>query len=304
MCYDYSVISLLEAYMITEKDMQIIAEQDNNFESLSFEPNKYTIPKDQLEDKLSEYGMLAMYKKWNTYLLENGYRLACPYEWDLKRGAIIYQYDSELSVTGDHSQDVVTIFAYLRPDKVLFVYDSSNLNYFYPGYEEDVPAVLDAFYKKHYDFINYYPPTHKIEIKHANDHPYFISEESDMVYYRFDDFARLAILLDREMNKRYPFNSVRDYEKREQHFLKKTLSEPLFFHPALQKDSDECMLEMIVGCSYAEAREDCTERARSILYSLTESNQDLVEPTAEAICKLETMTDEEYIELKDKIFNL
>ena len=290
--------------MITEQDIKMIAEKENFFDILSFEPNKYTIPEGELDGKLEQYGMLRMYKKWDPYLREQGYRFAYPMEVDLKRGFIVYQYDSELSVTGDHSQDVVTMFAFLRADKILFVYESSNLNYFYPGYDEDLPAKLEAFYKKHYDFINYYADTHKIEIIHEGGNVYFISEEGEMVYYRFDDFARLAILLDREMNKRYPFNTIRDYEKREIYFLDKALTEPLFFHPGHQKDCDECVLEMLVGCSYAETREACTERARSILYSLTESNQDLVEPTAEAICKLETMTDEEYIELKDKIFNL
>ena len=290
--------------MLTEKDIEIISEQDDLFETLTFTHNKYTIPDDELEGKLEEYGMLKMYKKWDSYLTENGYTLALPYEWNLKHGAIIYRNDTDLSVTGDHSQDVVTMFAYLCADKVLFVYDSSNLNYFYPGYEEDVPAKLDAFYKKHYDFINYYAGTHKIEIRHINGNVYFISEESDMVYYRFDDFARLAILLDREMNKRYPFNTVRDYEKRERYFLEKALSEPLFFHPAFQKDCDECIFEMIVGCSYMEDPQDCTERARSIMYSLNENNKNLIEPLADAVCKLETMSEEEYLELKDKIFDL
>ena len=290
--------------MINENDVQLIADKENFFDILSFEPNKYTISGDELNRKLEEYGMLHMYKNWDPYLKEQGYKFAFPHEWDLKRGFLLYQYDTELSVTGDHSQDVVTMYAFLRADKILFVYDSSNLNYFYPGYEEDVPAKLAAFYKKHYDFINFYDGTHKIEIHHSGGNVYFISEESEMVYYRFDDFARLAILLDREMNKRYPFNTVRDYEEREKHFLEKALSEPLFFHPAFQKDCDECVLEMLVGCSYTEAREACTERAKELLYSLNEENKIFVEPLAQAVCKLEEMSDQEYLELKDKLFDL
>lgn len=290
--------------MITEKDVKIVAEKENFFDILFFEPHKYSIPEDELDEKLEQYGLLNMYKKWDSYLIENGYRFAYPMEVDLKHGFLIYQLDTELSVTGDHSQDVVTMFAFLMTDKILFVYDSSNLNYFYPGYEEDIPAKLNAFYKKHYDFINYYADTHKIEIWHTNGNVYFISEESDMVYYRFDDFARLAILLDREMNKRYPFNSIRDYEQREKHFLEKALNEPLFFHPTFQKDCDECVFEMLVGCSYMETKEECTERAKAALYSLSESNKNLVEPLAEAVCKLELMSDEEYLNIKDKIFDV
>ena len=72
--------------MITEQDIKMIAEKEGFFDILSFEPNKYTIPEDELDGKLEQYGMLRMYKKWDPYLREQGYRFAYPMNFVLSAG--------------------------------------------------------------------------------------------------------------------------------------------------------------------------------------------------------------------------
>ena len=290
--------------MITEKDIEIIKEAEGWLDMICFTPNKYTIPDDQLEEKLAAYGMLESFKRWDGELKKNGYMIAPPMEADLKHGYITYQKDTELSVTGDHSQDVVSLLAYLTAYKLMIIYDSSNLNYFHPGYPVDTEALVMRFYEKNYHFINFCSEAQKIEVQFIDGNVYFICDANEKAYFAFDDFARLAVLLDKEMNKRYPFHTPREYEEKEKNYLAQSLTSELFVHPGFQKYNDECIPEIIIGCSYFESREECLLRAKNLMLSLNESNKDIAQGVVDAICKLETMSDEEYYRLKDKIFDV
>ena len=291
--------------MITEKDIEIIKYNEGMLDILAYKPGKYSVPDDKLEEELMNTGMLDMYNKWDKFLRENGFKFTYPLPINLRKGSIIYVKETDLSVTGDHSQDCVILYAYLTAEKVMFVYDSSKLNYHYSPHGFDDDAGLRRFYEKNYDYINYYPDTHKIEIVKIEGVTYFVSEESEMVYYRFDDFARLAIILDYEMNKRFPFHTRSEYELAEQEYLKRTLTDEAgFVHPGFGEFSSSCILGTIVGTSYSATREDSLARAKEILYSLSENNEELKEYIVEAVCKLETMSDEEYGVLRDKVFDI
>ncbi len=290
--------------MITKKDLKIIEEKESMLDIITFEPSSYTIPMDKLEGELEKFGMLDMYKKWDEFLRENHFRFAHPIIADLRDGALTYVRETDLSVKGDHSQDCVVLYAYLTAEKVLFLYDSSILNYYHVDYEDDLDGKLNAFYKKKFDYINYYPPTQKIEIHKIGGNYYFIAESSDMLYFRFDDFARLAITLDIEMNKRHPFCDVREYEERERKYLARALSGEGFHHYGFEHYSDGCVQGMIVGSSYTQTREECLERAKAVLHSLNSENESLRDGAVEAVCRLETMTDEEFSAYKEEVFDV
>lgn len=290
--------------MITAKDVEIIRESVGMLDCLNFTPGKYSIPMLELADRLAEVGMLENYKKWDVYLQKQGFKFSYPTAANIRIGALIYEYTTDLSVTGEHAYDCVVIYAYVTAEKVLFAYDSSNLNYYDPSYPIDIEARVKKFCDKNSDYINFYPPMQKIEPVLIDADYYFIAEAAEERIFRMDDFARLAITLDREMNKRYPFNNLREYEIKETEFLARTLTEEPFFHPGFLTYSDECFLKTLIGTSFHEKREDSLERAKEILYSLTESNKNLVEYVVSAVCELETMSDTEYSDMKDKIFDI
>lgn len=290
--------------MITPKDTDIIRECAGLLDCLSFAPGKYTIPILDLADKLDEVGMLKNYKKWDVYLQKQGFKFSYPTMANMRIGALIYECTTDLSVVGEHSHDCVIIYAYVTAEKVLFVYDSSNLNYYDPCYPIDIEARVKKFCDKHSDYINIYAPTQRIESVVIDGIYYFVAESGEELIFRMDDFARLAIILDIEMNKRYPFNNLLEYEEKETEFLARTLTEEPFFHPGFLTYSDECFFKTLLGTSYHEKRESSIERAKEMLYSLTESNKNLVEYIVSAICELETMNDEDYMDLKDKIFDI
>ncbi len=290
--------------MITEKDIRIIEEYEDIHDILDFTPGKYSVPPDKLEDELEKAGMLKMYKKWDKYLKNCGFRFAYPMPMNLRTGALIYYLETNLSVEGDHSQDCVVMYAYLTAEKVLFLYDSTKINHYYTDYPIDLDAKLQKFYDKNYDYINFYPPNHKIEIKNVGYTTYFISEQCDSLYFRFDDFARLAISLDREMHKRYPFLELHEYELFENAYLNRTLSGDEYVHPAFEQMSFESILYSFIGSSFAETREECLNRAKGELYKLTEKNSELMQYIVDAVCKLEVMSDDEFRNIKYKVFDI
>ena len=290
--------------MITEKDIRIIQEYEDMHDILDFKPGKYSVPPEKLDEELEKVGMLKMYKKWDKHLKDYGFRFAYPMPVNLRTGALIYYLETELSVEGDHSQDCVVMYAYLTAEKVLFLYDSTKLNHYYTDYPIDLEAKLQKFYDKKFDYINFYPLNHKIEIKNIGYTTYFISEQCDMNYFRFDDFARLAISLDIEMQKRYPFLELHEYELFENAYLNRTLTGDGYIHPGFSQFSFECILGSFVGSSFKETREECLERAKGELYKLTEKNGELMQYLVDAVCKLEIMSDEEFRDMKYKVFDI
>ncbi|MBQ3015443.1 MAG: hypothetical protein IJD79_01540 [Clostridia bacterium] len=290
--------------MITKNDLKLVERLEPLLDELSYEPDEDgTIPTDELDAKLAERGMLENYKKWDAFLLKNGFAFTYPTEQNLKLGALIYEKTTELAVDGAYGREVVIFRAYLTAKKVIFSYHSSKVSSHclthYRGEEK-----LRAYYEKKFYFINFYPELQKIEIHNIEDEIYFLTDGIGHLAFREADFARLATLLDYELNRRYPFCTVRDYETAEQEALLRTMTERIFMHFGFGEFGEDCILKTLIGCHYDEPRAACIERAKQLYDSLNEENGHLGRFLTGAISELEGMSDDDYYRKKDIFFDV
>ena len=289
--------------MITKSDEELILKADDMLDWLCYKPYKYTISGDKLYEELEKLGILENYRRWDEYLKKEGFKFTHPTAENMKNGLLIYYYDTDLAVKGDHSYDGVRIWAYLTAEKVLFLYDSSNINYYIYD-EPDELKKIERFMERYHDFINFNPPTQTIEMRAIGSNVYFLCEKTEDHYIRISDFARLATMLDMEMNKKHPFSTVREFEQSEQAALIKTMTEEPYYRMAFRKYSDECILETAIGCSYSKSKNDALLRLGGLLDSLIPENERLREPLTIAYKTLKEMEYDEFIRLQDEVFDI
>ena len=289
--------------MITKSDEELILKAEDMLDWLCFKTEKYTISGDKLDQELKKLGMLENYRRWDEYLKKEGFHFTHPTIENMQNRLLIYYYDLELTVKGDHSYDGVRIWAYLTAEKVLFLYDSSNINYYIYD-EPDELKKIERFMAKHHDYINFNPPAQTIEMRAIGSNVYFLCEKTEDHYIRISDFARLATMLDMEMNKKHPFSTVREFEQSEQAALIKTMTEEPYYRMAFRKYSDECILETAIGCSYSKSKDDALLRLSGLLDSLIPENEHLREPLTIAYKTLKEMEYDEFIRLQDEIFDI
>ncbi len=290
--------------MITKDDLNLVGRLEPLLDELSYEPDaEGTVPTDKLHTKLAEQGMLENYEKWDKFLLTNGFSFAYPTEQNIKLGALIYEKSTDLAVDGAYGREVVIFRAYLTAKKVIFSYNSSKVSSHclthYRGEEK-----LREYYERKFYFINFHPVLQQIEIHNIEDEIYFLSEGIGHLAFREADFARLATLLDFELNRRYPFCTVRDYEAAEQEALLRTMTERIFMHFGFGEFGEDCILKTLISCYYDEQREACLTRAKLLFNSLDEDNRYLGRFLTLAINELEGMSDEDYYRKKNIFFDI
>ena len=165
-------------------------------------------PTEDLEAILQDYGLFDSYRKWNEQLSENGFEII-----DLSKSSLIYRYVGHFAVKGDHADDVFSLFSRVKDDGLIIEYRSSRLTNWYLELWEDPFAnvrekglqATRSFLDRQREFIG---DNHcRIQLN-SNGHFQIRMDENFLVYYARAMFIKLAVMLDYELCKEHPFDTI------------------------------------------------------------------------------------------------
>ena len=293
--------------MLDQNELDFLEKMENVLYDLPREHSKYTVKPEEMPKMLEECGLTENYNRWDKYLKEVGFKATISDISNRINKVLVYKYEIDLSVRGDHWYDAFTVYAFLKSDCVYFVYENGNISnnlYRTLGSDENIAKTISRYIHEKQRYFIFRGPPMDIEVVSAGGLIYFVTKETDNVFVSMDVYTRLAVILDFEMHKRYPFTDPFDYERIEEKMLERTLTEEPFFHEGFEKYSDECIMKTIIGCSVKGSRADAIDRAKKIRSTLPESASILRSYLDEGIEKLSLESDEEFEKEKVDIFNM
>ena len=259
------------------------------------------------------------YRKWNDELLKYGFQLDVNFipsdvssssflHEELISRLFVYKYQGDFSVEGDHAYDIFYLYARLLENGVQFVYTSSYINEIYAtdngmaqtqeevdGYVEKIRVHLD----KNSRFLG---KSFEVEEHYGRVSFALLTETLYSKLHVLEPFIRLAILLDIQTERKFPFHSIEDYER-----IYGNLSDVEFFSSIVQYSNafDESIAHL-VGSSYSQKLADVVSRVKGLVSEFSqnsEQNEAVIALLSEILANLRGMTPEEYAELKNTIFD-
>lgn len=269
--------------------------------------------------KWIEYPYNNKYKTWHNKLCEMGFEvhihdfLESPI--DLSETPILqsieYRYMGDFAIDGDHASDFFVIFACLSKDKVIFYYNSSYIDEIYMGNyglglsSEDVPLYLNNiknFIEKNNDYIGKID-NRSVETVYRLWHVYFCYSTDNCICmsYVVDRFTKLAILLDLQSRRKFPFCGIRDYESiygNERDF-------EFFLRVSSASNGYTEGINHLIGSSYSQQKEDVLLRVEKLAEEFFQDPEDKTKALlSEIFGELKKMSIEEFNKLKDCVFDL
>jgi len=260
------------------------------------------------------------YKTWHNKLCEIGFEVYVNDFWkppvDLSAPPIFqsveYKYMGDFAIKGDHAQDFFMIFACFSKDKVVFYYNSSYIDEIYMGNyglglsPEDVLLYLNDikhFIEKNNDYIG---GIKIATVYHLNRVFFCYSTDCSIcMSYITDHFTKLAILLDLQSRRKFPFLNIHEYEmiyrqERDTEFFAKRMCENI------SVDLSD-VLTHLVGSSYSQELDDVLRRIEKLLIEFSENsekNKKAINLLTEAHQKLNVMSSDEFWGLREDVFDL
>lgn len=181
---------------------------------------------------LSAVGLNDGYERWNGELTNIGF--VCNYNEKsvMQRKSLSYYYHGHLEVHGDHAYDLFAVSAVLTPHALVMIYRSSYLESVYlemggiatPEIYDNGLKAVRAFLAKHERFIGGYGK--KITVNSDGYFEILLYDKKgamDSVRCALGCFEKLAVLLDMELGREYPFESISGYEKNNRNVLNAVL---------------------------------------------------------------------------------
>ncbi len=256
------------------------------------------------------------YRKWNDELCSYGFELDVPFvpsainlDTILNEALIFqlfeYRYMGDFSVEGDHAYDVFMLSARLREDGVLFTYSSSYIDEIYvtdngmaqtqeevDGYVEKIREFLEKnsrFLGKSFEVVEQYG---RVSFRLLTSTLYSKLQV-------LEPFIRLAVLMDIQTERKFPFYSIEDYER-----IYSRMNDIEFFTSIVQySNAFEESIAHLIGSSYSQQLSDVISRVDKLACTFLQ-NESVISLLGEILSKLQSMTADEYIELKKAIFDI
>ena len=253
----------------------------------SLQDRRKRISLEKLPDRLEAIGLLDAYKKWNEELINDGFIMNDVIDEDLMEfKTLSYSYTGHFAVEGDHADDVFGLSARITENGLDIGYWSSKLSLVYLGYWDEVEPLrnpegiekIKSFLEKHREFICDY--SERIEV--CNDGYFQMHFDNDthasLTYYARGTFIKLAVLLDKELRKRYPFENIKGYELFSRVKLAQTIEDFEVFEPSKwmayrQIRNHECLhhrdlLDIIIMSSYQITQKEALEKFNELSSAL------------------------------------
>lgn len=234
--------------------------------------------KDEIKynDVLKEYtGFIEAYEKWNRELTDNGFVISEVDKEDfLKNKRIFYYYSGDFNILGAESTEVFSLLGELSETGLKIGYFNSRLSRFYLGYVDDEnsirnPAGIDklkAFIKKHGEYTYDFKGTINIDLTGYITIPI---NEGIYLYYVREFFMKISILIEKELFRTYPFESIRDYEKRNKLILSEAKEDFMSYEPQICRYRSiryndslyyHRLMKIIIRSSYSASKEEVIEK--------------------------------------------
>ena len=285
------IIKRLQEDSVPEKEKSALVLQLESIQlamlDYSFHDRRKRVSPKNLPNRLGAIGLLDAYQKWNEELTKDGFVLNDVIEEDLMEfKTLSYHYTGHFAVEGDHADDVFGLSARITENGLTIGYWSSKLSLVYLGYwDEEEPLKnpegiekIKSFLDKYRDFIGDYGE--RIEV--CNDGCFQMHFENDshvcLSYYARGTFIKLAVLLDKELRRRYPFENIEGYELYSRVKLNETIEDFEKFEPSRwmayrQIRNHECLrhqnlLDIIIMSSYQITQEEALEKFNELSNAL------------------------------------
>ncbi len=261
------------------------------------------------------------FKNWHNLLIDSKFALKIAHYSDFKVESnrntlleqITYRWDGEFSVRGDHACDGFMISACLSNDGVIFYYCSSYIDEVYMSGDglgltiKEQKIYLDDMR----NFINNnstYIGNKNIKIEYHLPWTYFwlCKDEAFGNYFWVKDcFTKLAILLDIQTTRKFPFLNIQGYE-----MIYRQESDADFFaqraHENIHVDVFD-VLTHLIGSSYSQELDDVLRRVEKLLTAFSENsvkNKKAINLLTEAHQQLSVMSPDEFGNLREDVFDL
>lgn len=243
----------------------------------SLKDRRKRISPEDLPNRLEMLGLLDAYKEWNEDLLKYGFTMDEVIKEDLMESKkLSYYYIGHFAVEGDHDDVVFCLSAKITEDGLTVGYWNSKFSVSYLGYyDENEPLrnpegleKVKSFLVKHKEFLQ----DECIEVCNdgcfqmhfkINSRPHFSS-------YTRGAFIKFAVLLDKELQRKYPFENIKGYEMRSQVKLAETIEDFEKFDPSKSyaykqiRNSESLdhqdLLDLIIMSSYKITQEEVIEK--------------------------------------------
>ncbi len=285
------IIKRLREDSVPEKEKGVLILQLESIQlamlDYSLKDRRKRISPENLPNRLEAFGLLDAYEKWNEELINDGFVMNDVVEEDLiEFKTLSYCYTGHFAVEGDHADDVFGLSARITENGLIIGYWSSKLSLVYLGcWDEEEPLrnpegieKIKSFLDKHREFIGDY--CERIEV--CNDGYFQMHFDNDthacLSYYARETFIKLAVLLDKELRKRYPFENIKGYELCSRVKLAQTIEDFEAFEPSgwmayRQIRNHECLrhqnlLDIIIMSSYQITQEEALEKFNELSSAL------------------------------------
>lgn len=303
---------------VTNKEIESIQERYKSITLLkrSYPLNpRYYLNNEELVYLLPALNLTEQYKKFHDELYSNGFeRMKIRVGELLNKKAVWYRKSYNCSVVGDHSTVVLAIDARIDENGLKLVYENLRISEYYlvVSPKESASLYLEdlkKFIKRNSDYIDLYRDN---EITVDSSSVMEITVK-DGIRRSENTMLKLAILLDKEVRRDFPFELIEGYQDRGR--LELQLLEEEFNEEDRERLSwnEYMVLRHVIQSDFSMSKEKIIETFKYYtqrmldFYKKRESNnmcEEIKENTDELINELENMSHEEYICKKYDAFDL
>lgn len=343
------IIGKTENKDISEKEAEAICLQ---LQQIKAEAVKYDIEGrrlvllEELPQKLTEAGLASIYAQYNDELLKNGFVMDSVIEEDLVQSRrMFYHYHGDFSTWAEDGDLLVFLLCAELNENGLDIHRTNGqLVVNYLGYVDDetplrnpegIPKVY-SFLDKHRGYLCDFSEK-RIKIDSMGCFCVHLEDPGCIARYK-EALIKLEVLLEKELQRAYPFESIRGYELHSQSILEKTIKYIETFQapdktpPMMWRyDSGErlclnhdSLLDCVVRCSYHITKDEAIEKfskAASNLLKYHELTRDIggspgccrargkegyteEEYVAKLVSEIQEMSNEEFETYKDRLFDI
>lgn len=256
------------------------------------------------------------YRSWNDELCKFGFEVTVPLlprrinenvfiNEILVAQLIEYLYTGNFSVHGDNGYDIFSLRAKLTPDGVMFTYSSSFIdeiyvtNYGFAESQEEVDGYVEkirAYLEDHADFFG-----KSFDVSQNNTNVVF-ALTTNSLYSEcavIEPFIRLAVMLDFECRRRFPFHDIADYEK-----IYNFVDDVEHFQRVVNySNARESSISKLIGSSYKQTHSELVARVEG-LFERFAQDEKVSELLLTILDGLKNTTPEEFEQIKKAIFDL
>lgn len=256
------------------------------------------------------------YKKWHEDLFKLGFKLDVIHPWDyeldVSENAILkpvkYRYHGPLAVNGDHALDGFMLTSSLTDNQeAILYYNSSFIDEVYMTangwgltqkekelYLNDIQNFIDKY--SHYI-------GREIEVNYYNNHVYFLLRNPRCLHLVIGDFTKLAVLLDVQTTRKFPFCGIKDYES----IYRRESDYDALIRISSYSNGYLEAINRLIGSSYSQQREDLLLRVEKLIDTFSQNSQEnknVIKILLRIRDAIKEITSEEFETIKDSVFDI